>query len=506
MARAAGAKVAAALNEQVNLIVVGESELLGDNWLRLNEEITRSTQEAFERGTLEIWPETDFWRFLGLDSPSEPRLLYTPAMIAELTGVSLVSIRLWQQRGFLIPARQIGRLAYFDFSEILAARVLRTLLADEISPPLPLAVSPPTPQSEKNNETPPSLWNDAELPSPPVSLTDADSNDAAPNPSGVFPSDSSNPRRTIRRMKKRLDALAEIIAYFESRFPDAGRVLLNLTLGDNKKTILFRYENELHAPSGERYFDFDATSAVEPSLSGNDQIEAPSLPTRDDSLRFPSETTVREGGDRLPSEESEQAGTEEETDYSSLDAASSLDPYRANSFHNPIPELTDENREEYRRAVGRRVVALCEAAWEMAEAKNPSEAIRLYRTALAIGGADAGVSFQLAELFHQMGDYSAARERYYMTLEMEEDHLEARIGLGRVLAKQGEEEDALAVFQGALAIHPNYLEVRLELGKLLFRLGRKSEAEDHLLRYRQDAPNSPAIGEVDRMLEEIRRQ
>ena len=40
------------------------------------------------------------------------------------------------------------------------------------------------------------------------------------------------------------------------------------------------------------------------------------------------------------------------------------------------------------------------------------------------------VSFQLAELLYWLGDISAARERYFMTIELDEHFVEARANLG----------------------------------------------------------------------------
>ncbi len=46
----------------------------------------------------------------------------------------------------------------------------------------------------------------------------------------------------------------------------------------------------------------------------------------------------------------------------------------------------------------------------------------------------------------------AARERYYMAIELDEDYVEARANLGCVLAETGQLELAVAAFQGALLV------------------------------------------------------
>lgn len=51
---------------------------------------------------------------------------------------------------------------------------------------------------------------------------------------------------------------------------------------------------------------------------------------------------------------------------------------------------------------------------------------RCMARALAAGGPGAETNFLLAELLYQMHDLSAARERYYMAIELDEDYVEAR--------------------------------------------------------------------------------
>lgn len=55
--------------------------------------------------------------------------LYTPAMLAELVGVSVAAIRRWERRGTLRPVKVMQRLSHFDFEEVGVARRLAQLLA-----------------------------------------------------------------------------------------------------------------------------------------------------------------------------------------------------------------------------------------------------------------------------------------------------------------------------------------------------------------------------------------
>src|SRR5437773_1912098 len=48
-------------------------------------------------------------------------------MLAELVGVHVSRVRSWQRRGWIVPAEQKHRLAYFDFAELTVARQLAEL-------------------------------------------------------------------------------------------------------------------------------------------------------------------------------------------------------------------------------------------------------------------------------------------------------------------------------------------------------------------------------------------
>jgi tetratricopeptide (TPR) repeat protein len=118
----------------VHLVVVGEAELPlpGDG---LDQWLDAQTRLSVERGDTEILGENQFWQRLGLVDPQHDiHHLYTPAMLAELLKVSVAVIRRWHRRGLIVPAREVRRLAYFDFREVAAARQLAELLAAGVSP------------------------------------------------------------------------------------------------------------------------------------------------------------------------------------------------------------------------------------------------------------------------------------------------------------------------------------------------------------------------------------
>jgi tetratricopeptide (TPR) repeat protein len=102
----------------------------------------------------------------------------------------------------------------------------------------------------------------------------------------------------------------------------------------------------------------------------------------------------------------------------------------------------------------------------------------------------------LAELLYQTGDLSAARERYYVAIELDEDFVEARSNLGCVLDELGEAALAQAAFRGALEYHPDYADAHYHLAKLLDRVDRAAEASRHWQLFMNLAPASPWADEA----------
>ena len=132
-ARSTAARSSSGPTRSATLVVVGENELP----LRTRpwRAFDAAVREAVERGTLEIISETQLWQRLGLvDREQHLHRLYTPAMLAGLLGVSVSVIRRWQRRGWIVPVREVRRLAYFDFQEVATARRLTELLAAGMSP------------------------------------------------------------------------------------------------------------------------------------------------------------------------------------------------------------------------------------------------------------------------------------------------------------------------------------------------------------------------------------
>jgi tetratricopeptide (TPR) repeat protein len=124
----------------------------------------------------------------------------------------------------------------------------------------------------------------------------------------------------------------------------------------------------------------------------------------------------------------------------------------------------------------------------------------LYHAALAAGGPKADICFALAELFYRLGELTAARERYFMAIELDESFVEARANLGCLLAEQGQLPMALAALEGALRYHPDYADAHYHLAKTLHQLDRRDEAVAHWKAFLRLSPDSPWAAEVRLLL------
>ncbi len=129
-----GGVVTQTLSPGVNLIVVGEEELLAKDFPAWIEQLDEKSRTAYQNGELEIQTESAFWRNLSESQPGDDEQpLFTIPMLAEFLELPIATIRLWYRRGLIVPAAKVHNLAYFDFQEILTAKALRELLRGGLS-------------------------------------------------------------------------------------------------------------------------------------------------------------------------------------------------------------------------------------------------------------------------------------------------------------------------------------------------------------------------------------
>ncbi len=134
---------------------------------------------------------------------------------------------------------------------------------------------------------------------------------------------------------------------------------------------------------------------------------------------------------------------------------------------------------------------LLDIAAELEAAGQFVEAGEALRAALQAEGPTSHICFMLAELLYRSGDLTAARERYFMAIELDASHLEARTNLGCVLAELGEHELAIAALEGVLSQQPDYAEAHWHLAGVLEDTGRSTEAKRHWQTFLVLAPASP---------------
>ncbi len=139
-------------------------------------------------------------------------------------------------------------------------------------------------------------------------------------------------------------------------------------------------------------------------------------------------------------------------------------------------------------------------AAELEDVGRLSEAADVHRAAMAATGPDPESCFQLAELLYRQGDLGAARERYYMAIELDENYVEARANLGCVLAETGQRELAAAAFEGAIRCHGDYADAHYHLARTLDEMGHRRTAEQHWRRFLAPAPDSPWAAEAHERL------
>ena len=265
---------------------------------------------------------------------------------------------------------------------------------------------------------------------------------------------------TARHLAKLLQAgatpaaIENKLAQLARWLPHVDRPLAQLSVITEGRELLLRQGEGLVDASGQRRFDFDATddSATEPQ-----PLNAPFVPGSSD---------VQRGEISRTDQSHEKDGSDEP---------------------GIVPIHQFKSGEE--SGVMSKSDLLQQAA-EMEDRGLLEEAVDTYRTVLAITGPDAAVNFEMAELLYRLGDISAARERYYVTLELDDDFVEARANLGCVLAETGQLELAVAAFEGALVRHDGYPDVHYQLGRTLDELGRVDEALEHWRHFAALAPDS----------------
>jgi tetratricopeptide (TPR) repeat protein len=187
-------------------------------------------------------------------------------------------------------------------------------------------------------------------------------------------------------------------------------------------------------------------------------------------------------------------------DFDAVDSADEETPSHNRRCETPIgPNILSPAA--FHREVAATPEELLAVAAELEEQGNLIAAAEACRAAMMAGGPSAEICFILAELLYRQGDTAAARERYYMAIELDEDFVEARANLGCLLAETGHLDLAVAALEGALECHIDYADARYHLARTLDALGRRDEAVTHWQRFADLAPESPWAEEANNRLQ-----
>lgn len=257
----------------------------------------------------------------------------------------------------------------------------------------------------------------------------------------------------------------------DSPDPQSQRPLSQLSIIVEGKNVLLRDGEGLVATNGQMHFDF---SALASGASATDDDATIVLPACDQLELDDFRSTPHEAVDVAPDDDSDGQFL---------------------SFEEQAAELQ-------RRSVERLSPdELIELAIEAEDDGDEATAIEFYRALSLSHGPTAQVCFCIAELLYQCGDLEAARERYFMAIEIDEAFVEARASLGCVLMELGQNEFAIATFRGALDHHPDFPDVHYHLARLLDESGKTDAATTHWEAFLQLAPKSPWAEEARNRLE-----
>lgn len=243
---------------------------------------------------------------------------------------------------------------------------------------------------------------------------------------------------------KKLDTLGKLVGNVQ-------RPLEQLSVIIEGREILLRTDGGLVEPGGQLRFDFDACE-IEESLPPENLPNQPMLSNRIDQGRETSEEV----------ELSKAAGIADSFDTDSYTPCK-MGKVCKKGGKKPSFELW---KTEGTSSQSTTVQALMEQAGGYEDSEDFRAAIDTLRTIMAMCGPKPELCFRIAELLYRTGDRAAARERYFMAVELDENYVEARANLGCVLAEEGRSDLAIAAFEGALAQHADYADVHYHLARI----------------------------------------
>jgi tetratricopeptide (TPR) repeat protein len=110
-------------------------------------------------------------------------------------------------------------------------------------------------------------------------------------------------------------------------------------------------------------------------------------------------------------------------------------------------------------------------------AENRESAVKEFRAELEINSRDPDSNFKLGEIAYTRSDLKTATELYLRAIELRPSFGEAEIGLGKVLADEGDETNAISHLELGIRLRPEDKMAHYRLARLYKGKGRTSDAE-----------------------------
>lgn len=230
-------------SEDADVVVIGADLLPSVSDERILPELIR---QRVQNSLCELISETELWHRLGLvEHEQNIRQLYTPAMLADLLSVSVREIRRWRKLGLIVPVKEIHRLPYFDFQEVINARRLAELLAQGTSPQ----------QIEQQLVELAKLYPDAERPLTQLSLL------------------VEGKQVLMRGEGKLVEPRGQLRIDFEALDQAGEEVTLESDLESSDRLIAFKYPGWNAGASDGSSFHFDRSALLEEAATLEEQGE-----------------------------------------------------------------------------------------------------------------------------------------------------------------------------------------------------------------------------------------
>ena len=118
------------------------------------------------------------------------------------------------------------------------------------------------------------------------------------------------------------------------------------------------------------------------------------------------------------------------------------------------------------------------------EAVDPVQARDVYRRTLELDPEHFDARVNLGRLLHEAGEYAAAEANYRLALRLRPDNAIAAFNLGVVLEDQRRPREALHAYERAIASDPGCADAHYNLANLYERFGEPRSALRHLQTYR----------------------